>query len=88
MRHRRNALALVLVGLSLAGGSAGARPSSGSEIVANASKSCSGGYVHAVMPNGHKCLRRGQFCSRKRNFQRRYHRYGFHCKRNGHLGYY
>ena len=52
-----------------------------------AAKSCSSGYTHARMPNGHKCLRRGQFCSRKRSYQRVYHRKGFHCKRNGHLGY-
>ena len=52
-----------------------------------AAKSCSAGYVHARMPSGHKCLRAGQFCSRKRSFQRVYHRKGFHCKRNRHLGY-
>jgi len=51
-----------------------------------AAKSCSSGYVHAVMPDrAHKCLRAGQFCSHKRGWQRAYHRYGFHCKRNGHL---
>ena len=37
------------------------------------------------MPNGHKCLRAGQFCSHKRGFQSRYHAYGFHCKTNGRL---
>ena len=41
------------------------------------------------MPDGsHKCLRAGQFCSRKAAWQRTYHRYGFHCKRTGHLTYY
>jgi hypothetical protein len=54
-----------------------------------AAKPCSSGYRHAVMPDGaHKCLRAGQFCSRKRAWQRTYHRYGFHCRRNGHLTYY
>lgn len=54
-----------------------------------AAKSCSSGYVHAVVPGGaHKCLRAGQFCSRRRGYQRVYHRAGFHCKRNGHLTYY
>jgi hypothetical protein len=57
--------------------------------VAAAAKSCGAGYTHAVMPDGdHKCLRAGQFCSRKRAWQRTYHRLGFHCKRNGHLTYY
>jgi hypothetical protein len=54
-----------------------------------AAKSCSSGYTHAVMPDGsHKCLRAGQFCSRKRAWQRTYHRYGLHCRVNGHLTYY
>jgi hypothetical protein len=58
-------------------------------VRATAAKSCSSGYTHAVMPDGsHKCLRAGQFCSRKRVWQRTYHRYGFHCKVNGHLDYY
>jgi hypothetical protein len=54
-----------------------------------AAKSCGAGYTHAVMPDGaHKCLRAGQFCSRKRAWQRTYHSYGFHCKVNRHLTYY
>jgi hypothetical protein len=54
-----------------------------------AAKPCTSGYTHAVMPDGaHKCLRAGQFCSHKRGWQRAYHRYGLHCKRNGHLTYY
>jgi hypothetical protein len=52
-------------------------------VRAVAAKSCGAGYVHAVLPTGHKCLRRGQFCARR--FNRIYHRYGFHCKANGHL---
>ena len=54
-----------------------------------AAKSCGAGYTHAVMPDGaHKCLRAGQFCSRKAAWQRTYHRYGLHCKANRHLTYY
>lgn len=49
---------------------------------ANASKTCSRG-THASLPWGHKCLSAGQFCKRGQN--RYYHRYGFHCKSNGHL---
>ena len=52
-----------------------------------AAKSCSSGYVHAVLPSGQKCLRAGEFCSRSRSFQRVYHRKGFDCKANRHLGY-
>jgi hypothetical protein len=49
-------------------------------------KSCSSGYKHAVMPNGeHKCLRAGQFCSRKSSYQHVYANKGFYCKANKHL---
>jgi hypothetical protein len=41
---------------------------------------CSGSYVHAVLPWGHKCLRAGQFC--KLSGDRYYHRYRFHCHRS------
>jgi hypothetical protein len=58
-------------------------------VQAIAAKSCSSGYVHAVMPNeAQKCLRAGQFCSRKRSYQHVYHQKGFHCKRNHHLRHY
>ena len=54
-----------------------------------ASKSCSAGYTRAIMPDrSQKCLRAGQFCSHRPGWQRTYHRYGFHCKRNGHLTVY
>jgi hypothetical protein len=43
-------------------------------------KPCGAGYTHAVVPGGdHKCLRAGQFCSRKPSYQRVYKR------RNDHL---
>ena len=41
---------------------------------------CSGGYVHAHLPWGQKCLRAGQYC--KIEGDRYYHRYGFHCHRS------
>ena len=47
-----------------------------------AAKSCKSGWRHAVLPNGHKCLRAGQFC--KKAWDSRYHKYGFHCH-NGRL---
>jgi hypothetical protein len=51
-----------------------------------AAKSCSAGCTHAVVPGGsHKCLRAGQFCSRKASYQRVYKRKGFYCSSSGHL---
>ena len=80
------------VGLLAALALAGAVPAASVEAAspaAIAAKSCSAGYVHAVVPGGaHKCLRAGQFCSHRRGYARVYHRAGFYCKRNGHLGYY
>ncbi len=40
-------------------------------------KPCSASYTHAVIDGAHKCLRRGQYCSRPAD--RQYYRYGFHC---------
>ena len=49
-------------------------------------KPCSAGYVHAVVPGGdHKCLRAGQFCSRKASYQRVYRSKGFYCPPSRHL---
>lgn len=49
-------------------------------------KSCSSGYTHAVVPDGsHKCLRAGQFCSRKASYQRVYKSKGFYCPPSKHL---
>ena len=52
---------------------------------AAAAKKCPPGYVHASLSWGEKCLRAGQFCKKGASANREYHRYGFHCKRNGHL---
>jgi hypothetical protein len=56
---------------------------SGSLVPAAEAKSCSQGYVHAVLSWGHKCLRVGQFCKVKAD--REYHRYTFHCHTGGRL---
>ena len=71
------ALALITAA-PLGGATAGA--DSSAPIVA--AKSCKSGWKHAVLPNGHKCLRAGQFC--KKAWDSRYHKYGFHCH-NGRL---
>lgn len=44
---------------------------------AAAAKKCRARFVHGVIAGKHKCLRPGQFCTRR--LDRQYHRYGFHC---------
>jgi hypothetical protein len=41
------------------------------------SHTCSSSYTHAVLSYGHRCLRRGQFCSLGE--QSRYRIHGFRC---------
>lgn len=43
-----------------------------------AAHACGRGSTHAVLPTGHKCLRRGQYCAIR--FAAAYRRYGFVCK--------
>ncbi len=91
MRSPRSRITGLLVALALLGAvpAASVEAATRTPIHAVAAKFCGSGYTHAVMPDGaHKCLRAGQFCSHKRGWQAAYHRYGFHCKRNGHLTYY
>ena len=42
-----------------------------------AAKTCSAGYVHAVIGGAQKCLRRGEYCAVRDRTQ--YKRYGFVC---------
>ncbi len=77
--------ALLLASLAVAAFSPSPVGEPATSPVAASAKSCSSGWTHAIMPNGHKCLRAGQFCSHRRGFQSRYHAYGFHCKPNGRL---
>jgi hypothetical protein len=85
--NRRFAALLAAVALVAAAPSGSASADTHAPPVV-AAKSCSGGYVHAIVPGGaHKCLRAGQFCSHHRGYARVYHRAGFYCKGNGHLGY-
>lgn len=79
----RGALLLASISVAAFAPAAVAEPASSSFAVT--AKPCSSGFTHAVMPNGHKCLRANQFCSHRRGFQRRYHSYGFHCKASGRL---
>ena len=78
MKRKLAVLAAVVAGIAaptVAAPVASASPS----ILA---KSCSAGYVHAHLPWGEKCLRRGEFC---KVGNRAYLRYGFYCPSTGHL---
>ena len=75
-------LSVLATAVALAVVPAGVAP--GPAVVA--AKSCSSGYTHAVVPGGaHKCLRAGQFCSRKASYQRVYKSKGYNCPPSGHL---
>jgi hypothetical protein len=81
--RKRLALLLAVAAAAFAAGAVGPAPG----VVATAqAHSCSSRYVHAVLPWGHKCLAAGQFC--KRDGDRYYHRYGFHCHRRDSRGNY
>lgn len=88
MRSIRQRGAIALAALSLVATAPAATVQADTDPAprAVAAKPCGAGYTHAVLPSGHKCLRAGQFCARRYN--RYYHRYGFHCRANGHLTYY
>jgi hypothetical protein len=86
-RTKRALCALACAAVAATGPLATSSASTSRSAPVVAAKSCSSGYVHAVLPSGHKCLRVGQFCSRQRSYQRVYHQKGFHCKANRHLGY-
>lgn len=81
IRTRAAAVMAALALIAAAPAGSGAAHEGGSASIA-AAKSCSSGYKHAVLPNGHKCLRAGQFC--KKSWDGRYHKYGYHCH-NGRL---
>lgn len=86
MRRRLATLTAVLA--IVAAAPAGSVPTPAAAPPAQMAKTCSGSFVHAVMPWGHKCLRRGQFCKRfwnGRSADRLYHRYGYHCHGSGRL---
>ena len=86
MRSARTRIATLVAALSLAGAAPVAASASHEETRAVAAKSCSSGYTHAVISGSHKCLRRGQFCSR--GADRQYHRYGYHCHKRDRRGNY
>ena len=82
-RARLRALAVAAaLALAAAAPAAGGHASDSQPAAITSAKSCGSGWKHAVLPNGHKCLRAGQFC--KKAWDSRYHKYGFHCH-NGRL---
>lgn len=81
----RRILAATLAAIAIGGLPATAPAQTASSPQAVIAKTCSRGYTHAVINGAHKCLRRGQYCSRPAD--RQYHRYGFHCHRYSGGGY-
>jgi hypothetical protein len=79
MRKRIALLALVAAGVAAP---AAAVAPSASAAPALAAKSCSGGYVHAYLSWGEKCLRAGEFC---KVGNREYLRFRYVCPATGHL---
>jgi hypothetical protein len=77
-------LAVASIGaLGLVGG-ASAQPTS-SPASAHTSAACSPGYVHAVLPDGSKCLHSGEYCSHKPGYAAPYRQAGFRCDAEGRL---
>jgi len=77
MNRRLAILALVLAGFVAGGTASAAAPTTIPPLAV--AKTCSSGWKHAIIAGEHKCLRAGQFCTRRYDTQ--YHRYGYHCHR-------
>jgi hypothetical protein len=80
-RSIKRLFATIAAAIALAIGGAHATPAPAADPTA-AAKSCSAGYVHAVLSWGEKCLRAGQFC---KVGNREYLKYGFYCPPSRHL---
>ena len=76
MLRRLAAVSFTLAAL-VAGGTASAATTPTSIQPVAVAKTCSSGWTHAIIGGEHKCLRAGQFCTRRYDLQ--YHRYGYHC---------
>jgi hypothetical protein len=68
---------LVAVAVLSLGSVAAIHAPASSALPTNVAKTCKPGFRHAVIAGRHECLRAGARC--RRRFDRRYHRYGFHC---------
>src|SRR5262249_35369515 len=71
----------LLVAIGLAAVTAGAGTPAHSQVAAPVSiaKTCGSGYTHAIIGGQEKCLRAGEFCTHKYDYQ--YRRYGYRCIR-------
>lgn len=81
--RRYLATAATVLGLVFVAGApvgAGAQPSE------HTARTCSPGYVHAVIGGAEKCLRRGEFCAHR--YASQYRRYGFSCTHRDRRGNY
>jgi hypothetical protein len=73
---KRFLLASLACAAAIAGGTAApAAPAQFSP--AAIAKTCSASYTHAVIGGAEKCLRAGEFCTRR--YDNQYRRYGFRC---------
>lgn len=81
---KRRLTVLLIAAVAAFGGAAAAPTVESLAPPAASAHTCSGGYVHAHLPWGQKCLRTGQFC--KFDGDRYYHRYSFHCHRSSRDG--
>ena len=72
--RRYLATAGAVLGFAFIGGVPAGAASQPAAVMA---KTCSAGYVHAVIGGEQKCLRDGEFCAHR--YARQYQRYGFSC---------
>ena len=72
------ALCTAVVGLAATTSSPAAAPTSLPTSASVVAKTCSRGYVHAIIGGAESVLHAGQFCSVSKASQ--YRRYGFVCK--------
>lgn len=86
MLRKRAASVVAVAAIGLVGlvGGASAQPTS-SPSGAQTSAACSPGYVHAVLPDGSRCLHSGEYCSHKPGYAAAYRHAGFVCDREGRL---
>ena len=73
----------VLLGLVFIGGVPAGAASRPPAVMA---KTCSAGYVHAVIGGEQKCLRNGEYCAHR--YASQYRRYGFSCAKTDDRGDY
>ena len=83
-RFRSRAAALLATLAVVAAAPIAGSAASGEAGHLTTAKSCGNGYKHAVIGGKHKCLRRGQYCSRSRKSE--YPKYGYHCNKKDYRG--